>query len=185
MRFFALLSAHAILHLPFSSRAMPRRGGPCQAVVDEDGAICGHEGLSSTWYGKRGHQFCGSHRAAWMRWRASNDDAEEGEDPSYLTEMESLLGVRYCEPSMMKDAEKFNDVKKNALQFCVQGTFTPEGYQRGRIDTRWQTLDQLTERCSKEDFEALYKQYLKDIEKTFKRDAKRFKSAAQLEEEDD
>ena len=55
------------------------------------------------------------------------------------------------------------------LQFCVQGTFTPENYDRGQVDTRWQSLHQLTEGCSKEDFERLYKQHLKDLEKTFKR----------------
>ena len=65
----------------------------------------------------------------------------------------------------------------------MQGTFKAEGYERGPTDVRWQSLEQLTESCSREDFERLYKQHLKDLEKTFKRDAKRFKTAAQLEEE--
>ena len=48
-----------------------------------------------------------------------------------------------------------NDVKTDALQLCVQGTFTVEGYARGRTDTRWQTiaeLAELAESCSREDF---------------------------------
>ena len=97
--------------------------------------------------------------------------------------MDVLLGERYCEPSKMKAPEKYNEVKKNSLQYLVQGTFTVEGYKRGLPDTRWQTLQQLTESCSREDFEELYKQHLKDLEKAFKRDAKRFKTAAQLEEQ--
>ena len=163
---------------------MPRRlGGPCQAPVEENSdGICGFEGQSSTWYGKRGHQFCGSHRAAWVRW-CKESGAEEEEAPSYLTEMDTLLGTRYCEPSKMKAAEKYNDVEKSSVEYCVQGTFTPEGYARGQTDTRWQTLAQLTESCSREDFVELYQTLLKDLEKSFKRDAKRFKTASQLARE--
>ena len=79
--------------------------------------------------------------------------------------------------------DRLNDVKKTTLQLCVQGTFKAEGYRRGPTDVRWQTLEQLTESCSREDFEKLYKQHLKDLEKTFKRDKKRFKTVAQLEDE--
>ena len=114
---------------------MPRLGGPCQAPVEEnDDGICGHEGLSSTWYGKAGHQFCGSHRAAWLRWRKEGG-AADNDEASYLTKMGELLGTRYCEPAQMAAPAKYNDVKKNTLQFCVQGTFTPEGYARGQTDT--------------------------------------------------
>ena len=165
---------------------MGRYGGPCQAPVEgNDGDICGYEGWSCTWYGKRGHQFCGSHRAAWSNWKSERgqggDDDEE--EPRYLTKMDALLGERYCEPTKMKPDEKFNDVKKTNLQFIVQGTFTAEGYAKGMTDTRWQTLEQLTESCSRESFEKLYKAHLKDLEKTFKRDAKRFETVAQLEDE--
>ena len=97
--------------------------------------------------------------------------------------MDELLRTRYCDPSKMGPDDKFNDVKKNTLQFCVQGTFKAEGYRRGPTDVRCQTLEQLTESCSREDFEKLYKQHLKDLEKTFKRDAKRFETVAQLEDE--
>ena len=118
-----------------------------------------------------------------MHWRADGA-GEEGEEPQRcLTEMEDLLGTHYCDPAKMSTDAKFNDVNKNKLHFCVQGTFKADGYERGPIDIRWQSLEQLTERCSREDFERLHKQYLKDLEKTFKRDAKRFKTAAQLEEE--
>ena len=122
-----------------------------------------------------------------MRWKKECGAAGD-EEASLLTEMGELLGTRfnlnrYCEPTKMAAPEKYNDVKKNALQFCVQGTFTPEGFQRGQTDTRWQSLEQLTESCSREDFERLFKAHLKDLEKSFKRDAKRFKTAAQLEEE--
>ena len=51
------------------------------------------------------------------------------------------------------------------------------------VDTRWQTLEQLTENCSREDFEKRYKRYLKDIEKTFKSAAKKFRTAAELDSE--
>ena len=144
------------------------------APVDKEGTLCGYEGQSSTWYGKAGHQFCGSHRAAWNRWKAISGAEVDEEEPRYLTEMDELLGTRYCEPTKMKADERFNEVKKSTLQFCVQGTFTAEGYARGMVDTRWQTLEQLCESCSREDFEKRYKRYLKDIEKTFKSAAKKF-----------
>ena len=160
---------------------MPRTGGPCQAPVDNVDGICGHEGVSSTWYGKRGHQFCSSHRAAWLKWRREGGgDEEDEEQPRYLTEMNELLGSRFCDPTTMKADDKFNDVEKTSLHYLVQGTFTAEGYARGVVDTRWQTLQQLTERCSREDFEAQYKSHLKDLEKMFKSAAKRFKKAAEL-----
>lgn len=165
---------------------MPRFGGPCQAPVeDNEDGICGYEGMSSTWYGKQGHQFCGSHRSAWKHWQEEHSAGRDGheEEPRYLTEMDELLGSRFCDPSKMKPDDKFNAVKKNSLQYCVQGTFTAEGYARGMVDTRWQTLEQLTERCSKESFEKLYKSHLKDLEKTFKNAAKRFKTAAELDDE--
>ena len=44
----------------------------------------------------------------------------------------------------MEEPEKYNDVEKDTLQYCVQGTFTPNGYRRGQTDTRWQSLDKLT-----------------------------------------
>jgi hypothetical protein len=164
---------------------MVREGGPCMARLGngDNAPLCCHEGLSSTWYGKSGHQFCGSHRAAWNRWKKEHGVEQEEEEPRYLTEMDELLGTRYCEPAEMKTDERFNDVTKSSLQFCVQGTFTAESYTRGMVDTRWQTLEQLSESCSREDFERLFKRHLKDLEKTFKRDAKRFKKAAELEEE--
>ena len=62
--------------------------------------------------------------------------AEDAEQPSYVSEADEVLGARYREPSMMKAPERFNDVKKTALQLCVQGTFIPDGYERGTIDTR-------------------------------------------------
>ena len=64
-------------------------------------------------------------------------------------------------------------------QYCVQGTFTVEGYARGHTDTRWQKLDELVKCCTREDFEKQTRAYLKELEKTFKRDAKRLKTAAQ------
>ena len=138
--------------------------------------------MSTCWYGKRGrHHFCSSHRAAWERWR-KDDDAEEDEE-RYVTDMNELLGTRNCEPShsQMKAPEKYNDVKKNALQFCVQGTFTAAGYARGAMDTRWQTVDELSKSCSREDFERLAAAYVKEPQKSLRRDAKRFKPAAELE----
>ena len=156
-------------------------GGPCCAVVGEedDGSpqLCG-ETWSTCWYGKKGKKFCAGHRAAWNHWRHSGDADEEVEH-STLTDVDELLGVRYCEPITMKGAERYNDIAKNNMQYCVQGTFTVEGYARGHTDTRWQKLDELVECCTREDFEKQTKAYLKELEKTFKRDAKRLKTAAQ------
>ena len=57
--------------------------------------------------------------------------ARKGEEPQrYLTEMNELLGTRYCDAAKMSSDDKFNDVKKNTLHFCVQGTFKAEGYER-------------------------------------------------------
>ena len=169
---------------------MPRRaggsssslkpGGPCQATtLDDDGdeVQCGVSS-SSFWYGK-GKTFCASHRAAWNKSKA---EADQGEEPSYITDMEDVLGARFCEPSKMKPAERYNDVKKAAVQLCVQGSFVPEGYARGVTDTRWQSIEELTASCSREDFEELTSKYVKALEKTFKREAKRFKTAEQLAE---
>ena len=58
-----------------------------------------------------------------------------------------------------------------------------QGYAKGHDDTRWQTLAQLTDSCSREDFEQLIAAYIKDLQKAFKRDhAKKFKPAAELDE---
>jgi hypothetical protein len=94
--------------------------------------------------------------------------------------MTEVIGTRYCEPSKMKPAEKYNSIKKTSLQFCVQGTFIPEGYERGTTNTRWQTVDELVAAISHEDFEYQSSEYIKELQKSFKRDAKRFKTAAQL-----
>ena len=52
-------------------------------------------------------------------------------------------GERYCEPSMMTAPERFNEVKKTVLHLCVQGTFIPDCYERGTIDMRWQSMEEL------------------------------------------
>ena len=44
-------------------------------------------------------------------------------------------------------------------------------------------MEQLTESCSRESFEKLYKDHLKDLERTFKNAAKRFKTARELANE--
>ena len=67
---------------------------------------------------------CCSPRCVWQKSKAQVDDAEE---PSYISEMDDVLGARYCEPSKMKPAERYNDVEKSTLQLCVQGTFIPDG----------------------------------------------------------
>lgn len=161
-----------------ASEAAQKPGGPCIAMVfDDDGdevqcGVC----ISSFWYGK-GKTFCASHRTAWKK---STAEAEEAEEPSYVSEVDVVVGARYCEPSKMKAAERFNDIKINALQLCVQGTFVPEGYQRGCTDTRWQSIQELSASCSREDFVQLTSKYVKELEKSFKREAKRFKPAAQM-----
>ena len=162
-----------------SPRELP--GGPCIAMVvgdDGDNEQCG-VCISSWWYGK-GKTFCASHRAAWQKSRAQEEDAEE---PSYVSEVDEVLGARFCEPSKMKPADKYNDVKKTALQLCVQGTFIPDGDERGCTDTRWQSMEELQASVSREDFERLTSDYVKELQKSFKRDAKRFKTAAQLARE--
>ena len=170
-----------------TTRMPHKAGGPCKAWVDgeedgEEGGECG-ETWSSQWYGKRGHQFCASHRAAWQHWRKdSGADNNGDEQPSDLTKMSELLGTRYCEPSVMAWPARYNNISKSVLQYCVQGTFTVEGYAKGHDDTRWQTLAQLTDSCSREDFEQLTAAYIKDLQKAFKRDAKKFKPAAELDE---
>ena len=126
------------------------------------------------------YTFCAAHRAAWNKSKAEAEDAEE---PSYISEMDEVLGARYCEPSKMKPAERFNDVKKTVLQLCVQGTFIPDGYERGTTDTRWQSVDELMASISREDFDRLTSSYVKALQTSFKRDAKRFKTAAQLARE--
>ena len=89
---------------------MPSSNG---AMEDNEGGICGYEGLSSTWYGRRGNQFCGSHRAAWLKWRRDEGNYDDHEDPSYLSSIGEILGTRYCEPSKMagrtqRRARKYN-----------------------------------------------------------------------------
>ena len=121
-----------------------------------------------------------SHCAVWNKSKAQVDDAA---DPSYISEMDDVLGARYCEPSNMKPAERFNDVKKTVLQLCVQGTFIPDGYERGTTDTRWQSIDELVASISREDFDRLTSTYIKALQTSFKRDAKRFKTAAHLARE--
>ena len=69
------------------------------------------------------------------------------------------------------------------LQLCVQGTFIPDGYERGTTDTRWQSVDELMASISREDFDRLTSSYVKALQTSFKRDAKRFKSATQLARE--
>ncbi len=119
-------------------------GGPCIAKVVDDDAEggtreCGRS-VSSCWYGK-GKLYCASHRTAWNKSKAQADDAEE---PSYLDDMTEVIGTRYCEPSKMKPAEKYNSIKKTSLQFCVQGTFIPEKAMNAAPPTRagrqWMSL---------------------------------------------
>ena len=63
-----------------------------------------------------------------LRWNKSKAQADDAEEPNYLDDMTEVIGTRYCEPSKMKPAEKYNSIKRTSLQFCVQGTFIPEGY---------------------------------------------------------
>ena len=75
------------------SSSSPARlpGGPCIAmVVNDDGGEEEECGVctSSYWYGK-GKTFCASHRAAWNKSKAQVDDAA---DPSYISEMDDVLG---------------------------------------------------------------------------------------------
>ena len=82
----------------------------------------------------------------------------------------------------MEWSERYNDVEKKSLQFCVQGSFAFAGDKRGHTDMRWETLDQLVACTTREDFEQLTSNYIKTLQKTFKRDAKRFKPAAEWDE---
>ena len=67
---------------------------------------------------------------------------------------------------------------KSAMQFCVQGTFNcAQDDERGETDARWLTLDELVEAdCSREEFNAFCVAYVKVLQETMKKDAKRFKS---------
>ena len=96
-----------------------------------------------------------------------------------MTEIDEVLGTRYCEPTTMEPKERRNQVLMNTLQYNVQGTFNcAEDDERGHIDTRWQTLDELVESgCSKAEFEEMTAAHIKQLQKTFKRDAKRFRTA--------
>jgi len=157
-----------------------KEGGPCKGPGEDEGTLCGGT-RSSCWYGKRDHQFCALHRTAWNRFR-QHGATEEAEEATALTEVDAVLGTRYCEPSRMKPKQRRNEVKKDTLQFCVQGTFNcGEDDDRGETDTRWQTLDELVEAgCSREEFEELCAAHVKQLQKTMKRDAKRFKTASEL-----
>ena len=83
----------------------------------------------------------------------------------------------------MKRKHRYNDVSKTSLDFCVQGTFTCEGVTNGEVYTRWQTLNEMAESCSREDFDRLTGAYIKELQKTFKAASKRFKIATQLAQE--
>ena len=165
--------------------------GPCQAAL-ESGNLCGAE-WSSCWYGaaRKGIHFCSSHRSAWQAFVAAKRNgaaaAAEAEEETVLHEVDYLLGTRYCEPSRMKAKQRRNKVEKSTMEFCVQGKFACEvGDMRGEIDTRWLTLDELIEAaCSREEFKNTYEAYLKALKKTFESDAKRLKTAAELEDDSD
>ena len=78
----------------------------------------------------------------------------------------------------MQPKQRRNEVGKSALQFCVQGTFNcAQDDERGEKDSRWLTLDELVEAdCSREEFNDFCATYVKELQKTMKKDAKRFKS---------
>ena len=153
--------------------------GPCQAPGEETGDICGQT-LSSCWYGaaREGIHFCSSHRAAWKDFKRNGAATEQSEEATVLTVVDELLGTRYCEPSRMKPKQRRNTVLKSTLQYCVQGTFNCEdGDERGEPDARWQTVDELVEAdCSLEEFNKLCSAHVRELQKTMKHDAKRFKS---------
>ena len=90
-------------------------------VVGDDGdeEQCG-ACVSSFWYGK-GKTFCAAHRAAWNKSKAEAEDAEE---PSYISEMDEVLGARYCEPSKMKPRAIQRLQKDRAAALCT-GHFHP------------------------------------------------------------
>ena len=89
--------------------------GPCQGPGAEDNTLCG-ETWSSCWYGKarQGVHFCSNHRAAWQQFRL-NGATEEADEATVLTEVDELLGTRYCEPSRMQSKQRRNEVGKSAL----------------------------------------------------------------------
>ena len=152
--------------------------GPCQGPGAEDNTLCG-ETWSSCWYGKarQGVHFCSNHRAAWQQFRL-NGATVRADEATVLTEVDELLGTRYCEPSRMQPKQRRNEVGKSALQFCVQGTFNcAQDDERGEKDSRWLTLDELVDAdCSREEFNDFCATYVKELQKTMKKDAKRFKS---------
>ena len=164
--------------------------GPCQAAL-EGGDLCGLE-WSSCWYGaaRKGVHFCAKHRSAWQAFKAAQRNgaaaAAEAEEETVLHEADYFLGTRYCEPSRMKAKQRRNKVETSTLEYCVQGNFACEvGDERGEIDTRWLTMDELIEAaCSREEFENIYKAYLKALKRTFESDAKRLKTEAELEDSD-
>ena len=164
---------------------LPReRGGPCQAVDAEDNTLCG-ETWSTCWYGKakQGVHFCSSHRRAWEQFKL-NGTAEKADEATALTEVDELLGTRYCEPSRMARKQRRNKVEKGAstLQFCVQGTFNcAQDDARGEHDMSWLTLDELSQSdCSREEFIELSAKYVEQLQKTFKQATKRFKTMAEV-----
>ena len=83
----------------------------------------------------------------------------------------------------MKRKHRYNDVSKTSLDFCVQGTFTCEGVTNGEVDTRWQTLGEMAETCSREDFDRLTGAYVSSsrlfVQKSFKAASKCFKTATE------
>ena len=166
-------------------------GGPCQAAL-ESGGLCGVE-MSTCWYGasRKGIHFCAKHRSAWKAFEAAKRNgaaaAAEAEEETVLFEVDSLLGTRYCEPSRMKAKQRRNKVENSTLEFCVQGKFACEvGDERGEIGTRWLAMDELIDAaCSREEFKDMYNAYLKALKQTFESDAKRLKTAAQLEADSD
>jgi hypothetical protein len=117
------------------------------------------------------------HRAAWQQFKL-NGAMEKADEVTVLTEVDELLGTRYCEPGRMGPKQRRNAVGKSAMQFCVQGTFNcAQDDERGETDARWLTLDELVEAdCSREEFNAFCVAYVKVLQETMKKDAKRFKS---------
>ena len=76
--------------------------------------------------------------------------------------------------------ERYNEVAKSSMDYCVQGTFKFESMVKGHGDIRWLSVEELAASgYSKEQFETLTGKYIKELQKRFKRDAKAFKSKAQ------
>ena len=152
-------------------------GGPCIAIVEGEQQCGATE--SSWWYGAGSNKFCARHRTAWKKWRLGETD-EPHEPPSNLAEVHEMLGSRFCEPSNMAWYERYNEVAKSSMDYCVQGTFKFEGMVKGHGDIRWLAVEKLAASgYSKEQFETLTGKYIKELQKRFKRDAKAFKSEAQ------